>query len=549
MTENEALKSETGGTGSNSRAVGYFLTKQYQKALAEYRDLLAADPMNIGWLSNIVLCLTEMKQIDDTVFEPFLGRMEDFSAEALLCYEDALEYFGHTDEALAVLDEILDCDDTNVTAWKIKAELLTDLGEGDAVLDVLKQIFPRFKQDERVLCLVAGHASKTGNFKQADFLFKKAIKINRPYTLQSPYFYEHLLSSNQEKKLLPFAREAFQTNPNNGDVLEAYAVACSLTEEYDEADETFKKLETLMSELPDKIKVLWADALLGKKDFGRAFDIAESVSDEYVFRKSLFLFQRKTLYYMKFSGEDISGRTERWLQKYPDNPIVLHTCAALRGEKEAPTPPLEFTREFFDLFAEEFDDVLSQLSYGGPSLVREILKQADVPDGESWNVLDVGCGTGLIAPVLRPYAETEGRLTGVDASARMLDQARSKVLYDALEHADILEYLPQHPKEFNLICCMDVSPYVGDLQPFFNAFSTALADGGHVVFSVLKASAEENVTEYILKPSGQYLHSLPYVEKCLSFADLEVEETHQDVLRYEMGEALTGALFVVRKKS
>lgn len=188
MAENETLKIEKGGTGSNSRAVGCFLTKQYQKALAEYKDLLASDPSNIAWLSNIVLCLTEMNQIDETVFGPFLERIDEFSTEALFCYEDALEYFGHTDDALTVLDEILERDDTNITAWVIKAELLEALGEGDEVLALLKSIFPRFKKDERVLCLVAGYASKAGNVKQADYLFKKALKINRPYTLQSIYF-------------------------------------------------------------------------------------------------------------------------------------------------------------------------------------------------------------------------------------------------------------------------------------------------------------------------------------------------------------------------
>lgn len=548
MTETGALKPETGGTGSNSCAVGYFLTKQYQKALAEYRDLLAADPSNIGWLSNIVLCLTEMKQIDESVFAPFLERIDDFSSEALLCYEDALEYFGHTDEALAVLDEILERDDANITAWMIKAELLDALGEGDAVLEVLRQIFPRFKKDERVLCLVAGYASKAGNFKQADYLFKRALKINRPYTLQSVCLYDHLIASGREDKAVSFAKEALEIVPDNENVLESYASALALDGKYEESDETFEKLAALTPELPDRVKILWADALLGKKDFGRAFDVAESVSKEYAFRDSLFLFQRKTLYYMRFAGEDVSDRTERWLKEYPDNPIVLHTCAALRGDRDAPTPPLDFTREFFDLFADDFDEVLSQLEYNGPKRVKEILKQADVPEGESWNVLDAGCGTGLIAPVLRPYAETEGRLTGVDASSRMLDQARSKVLYDALEQADILEYLPRHPKEYMLMCCMDVSPYIGDLQPLFNAFSKALADDGRLVFSVLKAPPEENVAEYALMPSGQYFHSLPYVEKCLGFADLEVEETQQDVLRYEMGEALTGALYLVRKK-
>ena len=275
MTETGALKPETGGTGSNSRAVGYFLTKQYQKALAEYRDLLAADPSNIGWLSNIVLCLTEMKQIDESVFAPFLERIDDFSSEALLCYEDALEYFGHTDEALAVLDEILERDDANITAWMIKAELLDALGEGDAVLEVLRQIFPRFKKDERVLCLVAGYASKAGNFKQADYLFKRALKINRPYTLQSVCLYDHLIASGREDKAVSFAKEALEIVPDNENVLESYASALALDGKYEESDETFEKLAALTPELPDRVKILWADALLGKKDFGRAFDVAE----------------------------------------------------------------------------------------------------------------------------------------------------------------------------------------------------------------------------------------------------------------------------------
>ena len=548
MAENEALKIEKGGTGSNSRAVGCFLTKQYQKALAEYKDLLASDPSNIAWLSNIVLCLTEMNQIDETVFGPFLERIDEFSTEALFCYEDALEYFGHTDDALTVLDEILERDDTNITAWVIKAELLEALGEGDEVLALLKSIFPRFKKDERVLCLVAGYASKAGNVKQADYLFKKALKINRPYTLQSIYFYEHLISAGREKKAVQYAKEALETQPDNENVLESYAVANALSGDYDEADETFEKLQKLSSELPDRIKVLWADALLGKKDFAKAFDIVETISRDYVFKESLFLFQRKVLYYMKFAGQDVSERAARWLREYPDNAIVQHTCAALRGDRDAPTPPLDFTREFFDLFADDFDEVLGQLEYTGPSRVKEILRQADLPEGESWTVLDAGCGTGLIGSVLRPYAAPEGKLVGVDASSRMLDQARTKVIYDALEQADLLEYLPQHPKEYTLISCMDVSPYVGDLQPLFNCFSKALSDDGWLVFSVLKAPAEENVSEYALMPSGQYFHALPYVEKCLQYADFEIDTTQQDVLRYEMGEALTGALYVVRKK-
>lgn len=61
------------------------------------------------------------------------------------------------------------------------------------------------------------------------------------------------------------AKEALKIQPDNENVLESYAVANALSGDYDEADEAFEKLQKLSPELPDRIKVLWADALLGKR--------------------------------------------------------------------------------------------------------------------------------------------------------------------------------------------------------------------------------------------------------------------------------------------
>ena len=44
------------------------------------------------------------------------------------------------------------------------------------------------------------------------------------------------------------------------------------------------------------------------------------------------------------------------------------------------------------------------------------------------HILDVGCGTGLNLPLLAPAVGPRGLVTGVDASAQMLDQARAKVI-------------------------------------------------------------------------------------------------------------------------
>jgi S-adenosylmethionine-diacylgycerolhomoserine-N-methlytransferase len=47
--------------------------------------------------------------------------------------------------------------------------------------------------------------------------------------------------------------------------------------------------------------------------------------------------------------------------------------------------------------------------------------------GEGDHVLDVGCGTGLSLPLLREGVGATGRVTGVDASGSMLEQARRRV--------------------------------------------------------------------------------------------------------------------------
>ena len=64
------------------------------------------------------------------------------------------------------------------------------------------------------------------------------------------------------------------------------------------------------------------------------------------------------------------------------------------------------------------------------------------------SALDLGCGTGLCGPLVRPMVD---RLTGVDLSARMIEKARSLGVYDRLEQGDIVEFLDA-PSECAISC-------------------------------------------------------------------------------------------------
>jgi SAM-dependent methyltransferase len=55
-------------------------------------------------------------------------------------------------------------------------------------------------------------------------------------------------------------------------------------------------------------------------------------------------------------------------------------------------------------------------------------------------VLELGCGTGLCAALFRPAA---ARLVGVDVSARMLERARARGLYDELLLGDAVQVSSQ----------------------------------------------------------------------------------------------------------
>jgi predicted TPR repeat methyltransferase len=66
-------------------------------------------------------------------------------------------------------------------------------------------------------------------------------------------------------------------------------------------------------------------------------------------------------------------------------------------------------------------------------------------------ILDLACGTGLVGQALagRGYL----RLTGLDLSQAMLDQARAKGCYDRLIAADLMGPLPVAAGEFPVIVC------------------------------------------------------------------------------------------------
>ena len=131
---------------------------------------------------------------------------------------------------------------------------------------------------------------------------------------------------------------------------------------------------------------------------------------------------------------------------------------------------------------------------------------AGLNHGRFRSALDLGCGTGLCAPFLKPMTD---KLAGVDLSSQMMDKARALGLYDRLVHADIVDYLRGTDERYDLITAADVFIYVGDLEPVFSALEKAMAPNAIFCFSAECAASED--LDFELLPSLRYAHSERYL--------------------------------------
>lgn len=181
-----------------------------------------------------------------------------------------------------------------------------------------------------------------------------------------------------------------------------------------------------------------------------------------------------------------------------DADLLRYYLAGLHEGQAPQHPPRQYVQALFDGYADGFDAHLVQaLRYDAPRLLLQRLAST----GRRWNsALDLGCGTGLGGPHLRAVAD---RVTGVDLSANMLAKAAALGEYDALEQADVLEYLAAGRDSFDLVIAADVFIYVGALDEVFARLAQRVAPGGTFCFTV----EESGGAEVELRSSLRYAHS------------------------------------------
>jgi predicted TPR repeat methyltransferase len=176
-------------------------------------------------------------------------------------------------------------------------------------------------------------------------------------------------------------------------------------------------------------------------------------------------------------------------------------------------------------------------------LIAAVLEEVAGTPGKQFDMLDVGCGTGLCGPLIAPYART---LVGVDLSARMLAQAREKQVYDELLQMELTAALRgRAAASADVIVSADTLVYFGDLSNVAAAAAHALRPGGSFVFTLERATAAA-VRDFRLEVHGRYTHAQDYVDAVLRDHGLQAEIGHAD-LRTESGMPVAGLVVRARR--
>ncbi len=243
----------------------------------------------------------------------------------------------------------------------------------------------------------------------------------------------------------------------------------------------------------------------------------------------------------------ILGRRDQARQAYteylklrPDNAEAAHILVALQDQAPPARAPDDCIRQLYSRFSGFYEkNMCEDLEYQGPSRLNEILEEA-LADTGNLDILELGCGTGLAAGYLRPRAN---RLTGIDLSQEMLDQAAKTGHYDQLQMAEITAFLGAGADLYHLIVACDTFIYFGDLSQVLVPAAARLHSHGWMVFTCELGEGDS----FKLTDSGRYTHSEKHVRTVAASSGFAVAGLREGFLRKEYGEPVTGLMVALHK--
>jgi len=182
-------------------------------------------------------------------------------------------------------------------------------------------------------------------------------------------------------------------------------------------------------------------------------------------------------------------------------------------------------QEFFDKLAAEWD-----LMYTAEDLERlsNIISKIEVKEG--MDILDLGCGTGILFDLLRRKVKSSGSVTGVDFSIEMAEKAHRNFPFDNIYvvDADAIN-LPFEKNSFDMAFAFSAFPHFSDQQRAIDETHRVLKKGAK--FYIIHLESSKKVAEDHHNIGGVVKHDeIPQEDKlkmmfdASEFIDVYVED-------------------------
>jgi ubiquinone/menaquinone biosynthesis C-methylase UbiE len=156
---------------------------------------------------------------------------------------------------------------------------------------------------------------------------------------------------------------------------------------------------------------------------------------------------------------------------------LAYQLRATRRAQEAPMDPeLDKTRAYYDDFAKRYEDRRRPNDGDGyHALIDDLEIELVARYGTGQDVLECGCGTGLILDRVRGFAR---KASGIDLSPGMLELARARGL-DV--HEGSVTRLPFEDASFDVTCSFKVLAHVPEIERALSEMARVTRPGGTVL--------------------------------------------------------------------
>jgi ubiquinone/menaquinone biosynthesis C-methylase UbiE len=118
-------------------------------------------------------------------------------------------------------------------------------------------------------------------------------------------------------------------------------------------------------------------------------------------------------------------------------------------------------------------------------------------------VLDVGCGTGLVTRAVARKVGLRGGVVGIDLSARMLDLARGRSRPNMTYLAMAAEHMVFRESSFDLITYGQSLPYLVDPMASLDEAVRLLRVGGRIALSLHRRSLQTEAQDIFYRVLGE----------------------------------------------